>query len=445
MRMYDIIAKKKNGRELSPEEIEFAVMGFVRGEIPDYQMAALLMAIYCRGMTGAETTNLTRCMAHSGETINLAEIDGIKVDKHSTGGVGDKTTLAAAPLAAACGVRVAKMSGRGLGHTGGTIDKLESIPGFQADLGREDFIKIVQRTGICVVGQTGNLAPADKKLYALRDVTATVDCVPLIASSVMSKKLAAGADCILLDVKTGNGAFMKTVEDSIELARVMVEIGWRAGRKCAALVTDMDRPLGLAVGNSLEVIEAVNTLRGKGPQDFTAICVAIAANMLELAGKGPLEHCTKLVEAAIADGSAFIKFCEMVEAQGGDTSVLRDTSKFKTAPIIEELTSPFSGYITSMDTEAIGLASVVLGAGRVTKDSPVDHQAGILLKRKTGDFVKQGETLAVFHTSRAELLQEARERFLSAIVASAAKPEPKPLIYAKVEKDKVVRAPVYIK
>jgi pyrimidine-nucleoside phosphorylase len=437
MRMYDIISKKKYGNELTEEEIEFAVMGYVRGEIPDYQMSALLMAIYFNGMTNNETVCLTRCMANSGDIVDLSEIQGIKIDKHSTGGVGDKTTLAIGPMLAACGVYVAKMSGRGLGHTGGTIDKLEAIPGFNTSIQREDFINIVKKTGLCVVGQTGNLAPADKKMYALRDVTATVDCIPLIASSIMSKKLAAGADCILLDVKTGSGAFMKSVDDAVTLARVMVDIGWGAGKKCTALVTDMDMPLGNAIGNTLEVIEAIDTLKGKGPQDFTEECIDIAANILVLAGKGNLEHCISMAKKTIADGSALEKLCEMVEAQGGDVAVVRDTSKFKTAPVIHEIKSPCSGYISSMNTEAIGIASVMLGAGRETKESPIDYLAGIILKYKTGDYVNKGDTLAVMHTSKDELLADAEEHFLSAIIVSAAKPSPMPLVYAKIEKDKV--------
>jgi pyrimidine-nucleoside phosphorylase len=437
MRMYDIIAKKKIGLELAHNEIDFAINGFVNGEIPDYQMSALLMAICFKGMSISETVALTKCMANSGDTIDLSAIDGVKVDKHSTGGVGDKTTLVVAPVVAACGVNMAKMSGRGLGHTGGTVDKLESIPGFNVSISREEFVNIVKSIGLCVVGQTGNLAPADKKLYALRDVTATIDCVPLIASSIMSKKLAAGADCILLDVKTGSGAFMKTVEDSVSLAKVMVNIGWGAGRKCTALVTDMDNPLGYAVGNSLEVIEAVDTLKGKGPQDFSDCCMELSANLLELAGKGNAEQCMAQVKAAIASGAAFGKLCEMVEAQGGDVGVIRDTAKFGKAPVVREVISTVSGYISGMDTESIGITSVMLGAGRETKDSPVDHLAGILLRKKTGDFINIGDTLAVFHTSNAALISSAQERFLSALKISESKPDPRPLVYAKVERDKV--------
>jgi pyrimidine-nucleoside phosphorylase len=436
--MVDMIARKKAGLELSAEEIGFAVKGFTAGEIADYQMSAFLMAVCFQGMTDRETVLLTEHMAHSGDMVDLSEIEGIKVDKHSTGGVGDKTTLVVAPVAAACGVRVAKMSGRGLGHTGGTIDKLESIPGFNVSIPREDFIRIVKRTGLCVTGQSGNLAPADKKIYALRDVTATVDCIPLIASSIMSKKLAAGADCILLDVKTGSGAFMKSVEEAVSLAKVMVGIGWGAGRKCAALVTDMDIPLGYAIGNSLEVIEAVDTLKGKGPRDFTDCCLDLASNLLELAGKGSFSQCMDRVKAAVAGGAAFEKLCEMVEAQGGDAGVIRDTSRFKTAAVVHEVRSPSGGYIAFMDTEAIGIASMMLGAGRETKDSPVDYQAGILLRKKTGDYVNQGEPLALFHTSDGNLVANAQEHFLAALKISDAVPAPKPLVYAKVERDKVI-------
>ena len=437
MRMFDIIAKKKVGLELTDNEINFAINGYVAGEIPDYQMSALLMAIYFKGMSNSETVTLTKCMANSGDTVDLSDIKGLKVDKHSTGGVGDKTTLVVAPIVAACGVHMAKMSGRGLGHTGGTVDKLEAIPGFNVSISREEFIDIVNRIGLCVVGQTGNLAPADKKLYALRDVTATIDCIPLIASSIMSKKLAAGADCILLDVKTGSGAFMKTVEDSVSLAKVMVDIGWGAGRKCAALVTDMDIPLGYAIGNSLEVVEAVDTLKGNGPQDFSECCLELSANLLELAGKGTADQCMAQAKAAIANGAAFEKLCKMVEAQGGDSGVIRDTTKFGKASVTCEIHSSVSGYISGMDTESIGVSSVMLGAGREKKDSPIDYLAGIVLKKKTGDYINAGDTLAVFHTSNAALIEGARERFLRSIKISESKPERKPLVFAKVERDKV--------
>lgn len=439
MRMYDIIAKKKAGLSLDREEIAFAIDGYVKGEIPDYQMSAFAMAICFQGMNKEETTTLTQCMAHSGDMIDLSAIPGAKADKHSTGGVGDKTSLIVAPVVAACGVSMAKMSGRGLGHTGGTIDKLESIPGFQTSIDQQRFIDIVKETGLCIISQSGNLAPADKKLYALRDVTATVDCLPLIASSIMSKKLAAGADCILLDVKTGSGAFMKTVEDSIELARAMVEIGWGAGRRCAALVTNMDVPLGSAIGNSLEVIEAVDTLLGKGPQDLTEICLSLAANILVLAGKGELDVCTKMAKSTIDDGSAFKKFCDMVTAQGGDASYIRDTSKFGDAPCSMPLLSDRDGTITRMRTEDIGIASVMLGAGRDTKESSIDYLAGIILHKKTGETVCKGEPIATLYTSSSALLPAAAEHMLNAIKISSEPVPPEKLIYARVERDVVTR------
>ena len=441
MRMYDIIEKKKSGRELTGEEIAFVIDGYVRGDIPDYQMAALAMAICFRGMSIRETTALTLCMARSGDMIDLSSIPGVKADKHSTGGVGDKTTLVVAPIVAACGVSMAKMSGRGLGHTGGTIDKLESIPGLQTSLDMERFIEIVRQTGLCVIGQSGNLAPADKKLYALRDVTATVDCIPLIASSIMSKKLAAGADCILLDVKTGSGAFMKTLEDAIRLAEVMVKIGWEAGRRCAALITNMDVPLGNAIGNSLEVVEAVETLHGRGPQDLTDICLHLASGILTLAGRGTGEECMRMARGAIGQGAAFEKLCAMVEAQGGDPSVLRDTSRFDRAPVEYRLLSECEGYIASMRTEDIGIASVMLGAGRDTKESRIDHLAGIVLHKKTGDFVRRGEPIATLYTSSASLV-EAAGRHLRAAIAFSGKPvPPEKWIYARVDRDGVVPFP----
>ena len=369
MRMFDIIAKKRDGGVLSREELEFAVMGFVNGQVPDYQMSALLMAIYLRGMTEKETAQLTDVMAHSGDMVDLSAISGIKADKHSTGGVGDKTTLVIAPIVAACGVKIAKMSGRGLGHTGGTVDKMEAVPGTQTAVDRERFFAQVNEIGISVIGQSGNLAPADKKMYALRDVTATIGCVPLIASSIMSKKLAAGSDCILLDVKTGNGAFMKTLDDSIELAKAMVSIGQHNGRKVAALITDMDTPLGHNIGNSLEVIESVEVLKGHGPADLTEVCYQLAANMLYLAGKGSLEDCRRMAEEAVASGAAYEKLKQMFAAQGGDVSVLDDPDKFQKAKFSRPLLAAESGYLVQMNTEMVGNASVGLGAGRM-------HQRG---------------------------------------------------------------------
>ncbi len=432
MRMYDIIMKKRGGEALSDAEIAFFISGYTMGEIPDYQVSALLMAIYFQGMNAHETAYMTDCMARSGDMIDLSAIKGIKVDKHSTGGVGDKTTMVIGPIVAACGVPVAKMSGRGLGHTGGTLDKLESIPGFSTGISTEAFFESVNKIGLSVVGQTGNLAPADKKLYALRDVTATVDNLSLIAASIMSKKIAAGADKILLDVKTGSGAFMKTLDDSIALAQEMVSIGSHMGRETAALITDMDRPLGRAIGNSLEVIEAVDTLHGHGPADFTEVCHALAANMLYLADKGDLEACTAMAKEAIASGKAFEKFKEMVAAQGGDAAVIEDTSRFTRAGISYELKAEQDGYIEAMQTEKCGLASVVLGAGRASKEDKIDYSAGILLQKKIGDRVEKGQTLAVLCTNRQEKVEEAAAMLRDAIRIGANQPQQTPLIHARI-------------
>lgn len=439
MRMYDLIMKKRNGGALSKEEIHFLIQGYVTGTIPDYQMAAFLMAVYFQGMTEEEIAAMTLEVAHSGDMVDLSAIEGIKADKHSTGGVGDKTTLIAAPIVAACGVKVAKMSGRGLGHTGGTVDKLESIPGFQTALDQKTFFEIVNRTGMSLIGQSGNLTPADKMMYALRDVTATVDSIPLIAVSIMSKKLAAGSDCIVLDVKTGSGAFMKTVEDSIALAQEMVSIGENAGRKMAALITGMDIPLGNTIGNSLEIKEAVETLQGKGPQDLTFVSVELAANMLYLAGKGDLDSCRDQANQVIADGSALNCLIAMTEAQGGDSSVLKNPNLFHQAAFSHEIIAPKSGYITHMDTEGCGIASCMLGAGRETKDSSIDYAAGIVLCRKTGDYVEKGQTLAVFYAEDEKRFAAAQEKYENSITIAEEKPGTKPFIYARVTKDGVVR------
>ena len=439
MRMYDLIEKKKRKYILTDKEIKFVIDGYVAGEIPDYQMSAMLMAIWFNGMNDHEITELTKVMAHSGDMIDLSAIAGKKVDKHSTGGVGDKTTLIVAPIVASCGGKVAKMSGRGLGHTGGTVDKLEAIPGYKTILTREEFFKIVNEIGVSLIGQSGNLAPADKKLYALRDVTATVDSIPLIASSIMSKKLAAGSDCILLDVKTGSGAFMKTLDDSIKLAETMVAIGEGAGRRTIALITDMDTPLGFGIGNSLEVIESMEVLKGRGPDDLTEVSLEIAANMLYLVDKGSLEECQKLAKKSIEDGTAFETFCKMVEAQGGDDSVLRDYEKFAKAPYKREIIAKSDGFIVKMDAEAIGVTSVILGAGRETKDSDIDFSAGLIIHKKFGDSVKSGENLATLYTSNPTILNEAEEKYLSSIKISENKPDSKPLIYARVELGKVER------
>lgn len=432
MRMYDILAKKRDGGILTDEEIQFFIDGYVSGAIPDYQASALLMAIFLKGMTPHGTAALTRSMAQSGDLVDLSSIDGIKVDKHSTGGVGDKTTLIVAPVVASLGVRVAKMSGRGLGHTGGTVDKLESIPGFRTTLDREAFFDVVRRVGVSVIGQSGNLAPADKKLYALRDVTATVNSIPLIASSIMSKKIAAGSDRILLDVKTGSGAFMKTLEDSIALAKEMVSIGEHVGRRTVALITDMDRPLGCAIGNALEVREACETLQGRGPADLTEVCIELAANMLWLAEKGELAQCRSLARQQIANGEAFAKLKEMVQAQGGDTSVLDDPSRFDRSNVCYEVLAQREGFLYAMDTERCGIASMELGAGREKKEDPIDYSAGIVLRKKVGDFVRKGEVLASFYSSEESKCRTAEQTFTQALSIQDARPKQTALIYARV-------------
>lgn len=439
MRMYDVILDKRNGGTLTEEQISYAISGFVSGEVPDYQMSALLMAIYFNGLGEQETARLTYDMSKSGDWIDLSPIPGVKVDKHSTGGVGDKTTLICGPIVAACGVPVAKMSGRGLGHTGGTVDKLEAIPGYNISLDKERFFEIVREVGISVIGQTGNIAPADKKIYALRDVTATVDSMPLIASSIMSKKLASGADAILLDVKTGSGALMKTLDDSIELARQMVAIGENMGRSMAALITDMDIPLGYAIGNSLEVAESAATLRGEGPKDLTYVSLELATNMLRLAGLGGAQACREKAESVIKDGSAFEKLVAMVRAQGGDASVIEDSSKFAQAPVRQMLTAEEDGYISHMDTEKIGTASVVLGAGREKKEDAIDYTAGIMILKKTGEQVQKGEPIAELYTSDKNKLEPAEALMRQAYVISGEAPAPGKLIHARVTKGGIER------
>ena len=414
MRMYDIIKRKRDGLELTPQEINYFVSGYVAGTIPDYQASALAMAIFFKGMTPREISWLTWEMACSGEMMDLSSLPGIKVDKHSTGGVGDKTTLAVAPIVASTGVPVAKMSGRGLGHTGGTLDKLESIPGFSVEIEHDRFLDIVRNVGVAVVGQTANLVPADKKLYALRDVTATVDSIPLIASSIMSKKIAAGADCILLDVKCGSGAFMKTFDDAEALARAMVDIGEKVHRTTVALITNMDQPLGNAIGNSLEVREAIDVLKGCAPEDITETCLELAANMLFLAHKGTLISCRGLARRQVESGAALKKFRQMVSAQGGDERVADDYSVFEQARCTRELLAPVSGWVKSMDAERCGLASAALGAGRATKDDAVDLTAGIILNRKVGDRVTKGDVLATLYSSSEEKLEDGERRLRSA-------------------------------
>ncbi len=435
MRMYDLIQKKKDGLELTSEEIEFIIGGYTRGEIPDYQMSAFTMAVYFKGMTPEETANLTLAMAHSGDMIDLSPIEGIKIDKHSTGGVGDKTSMIVGPIAAANGVKIAKMSGKGLGHTGGTIDKLDSIPGFKTVLSEKAFFDCVNKTGIAIIGQSGDIAPADKKLYALRDVTATIDSIPLIASSIMSKKLAAGSNGIVLDVKTGSGAFMKTLDDSIELAKAMVDIGEKAGRRTTAIITDMDNPLGNAIGNSLEVIEAVKVLEGKGPADLTNICIYLAANMMHLAELGTLEECKELAVKAIESGAAKQKLIEMVTAQGGDPEVIKDTNKFKKARFHKDVFADAEGYVTHINTEQCGIASMLLGAGRETKESQINYQAGIILNKKYGDEIITGEPIATLYADDNTLFARAEETLKGAYKIGAAKPDPVPLAYARVSKD----------
>ncbi|MBP0979897.1 MAG: pyrimidine-nucleoside phosphorylase [Oscillospiraceae bacterium] len=429
MKIYDIIAKKRDGFKLTKTEIEFVINKYTSNKIPDYQMSALLMAMYLKGLDDQEITDLTLAMAESGDMIDLSEIPGIKVDKHSTGGVGDKTTLIIAPIVAACGVSVAKMSGRGLGYTGGTIDKLESIPGFKTQISQEDFINIVNKIGACVVGQSGILAPADKKIYALRDVTATVESIGLIAASIMSKKIASGCDAILLDVKVGDGAFMKTYDDAVKLANKMVSIGKMVNRNVRAIITDMNQPLGNAIGNSLEVIEAIKTLKNQGPKDLTELCICLASNMIYLAKKQSLADCEKQVRDVLKSGKAFDKFIEIVKAQGGDESYIRDVSKFNKAKFSYNIIAERSGYISNINAQLCGAASMVLGAGRATKEDSIDYASGIILKAKTGDFVKKGDILAVLFTFEQEKINQAQDLVSSAISFLDTKPTKNKLIY----------------
>ncbi|MBR4605600.1 MAG: pyrimidine-nucleoside phosphorylase [Lachnospiraceae bacterium] len=433
MRMYDIIMKKRNGGELSKEEIRFFIEKYTAGEIPDYQVSALMMAIYFQKMTEAETFELTMAMAESGEMLDLSGIHGIKVDKHSTGGVGDKTSLALTPMVAACGLPVAKMSGRGLGHTGGTIDKLESFPGFSTALTTEQFMENVNRIGIAIMGQTADLAPADKKLYALRDVTATVDNLSLIASSIMSKKLASGADAIVLDVKTGSGAFMKKEEDAFALAEEMVKIGRSAGRTMSALVTDMDQPLGNAVGNSLEVVEAIHTLQGKGPADFTELVYALGSEML-VAGKkvNTLEEAKDMLIKVVREGKALDKLAEFVAAQGGDKRAVYDTSLLPEAKENMEILAPQEGYVSKIICDEIGSCCLMLGGGRETKESDIDLSVGFILHKKVCDYVHAGESLATMHYNDKAKADAAKERFLKAYTISTEKPQRQLFIKGKV-------------
>lgn len=406
MRMVDLIEKKRDGQELSTEEIKFVITGYTTGDIADYQMSAFLMAVYFQNMTERERADLTLAMAESGDQIDLSAIDGIKVDKHSTGGVGDTTTLVLGPLVAACGVPVAKMSGRGLGHTGGTIDKLEAIDGFHVELSTEDFIKQVNDHKLAVIGQSGNLTPADKKMYALRDVTGTVNSIPLIASSIMSKKIAAGADAIVLDVKTGEGAFMKTPEDAKELAHAMVGIGNATGRKTMAIISDMSQPLGFAIGNALEVKEAIETLQGKGPEDLTELCMVLGSQMVVVGGKAEtLEEARVMLEQVIENGQALDIFKQFIKDQGGNPAVVDDVTLLPQAEFVTEVHSKEEGYISFMEADEIGTAAMVLGAGRATKESEIDLAVGIVLHKKVGDFVKAGESIATIYSNTKEVAE----------------------------------------
>lgn len=421
MRMVDIIEKKRDGQELTTAEINFFIEGYTKGEIPDYQASALAMAIYFQDMNDRERADLTRAMVESGDTIDLSAIDGVKVDKHSTGGVGDTTTLVLAPLVASFGVPVAKMSGRGLGHTGGTIDKLESIAGFHVELTREQFIDLVNRDKVAVIGQSGNLTPADKKLYALRDVTGTVNSIPLIASSIMSKKIAAGADAIVLDVKTGDGAFMKTQEDAEELAHAMVRIGNHVGRKTIAIISDMSQPLGFAIGNALEVKEAIETLQGKGPKDLTELVLTLGSQMVILAGKAKTsEEAKEMLLDAIHSGKALAKFKEFLANQGGDASIVDDLTKLPQAKYKIELPAKQSGYISRMVADEIGVASMILGAGRATKEDVIDLAVGLVLHKKVGDKVEEGESILTIYSNRENVEDVKQKLYDNIFIADTA-------------------------
>lgn len=423
MRMYDIILKKRANLPLTDKEIRFVIDGYVKGEIPDYQVSALLMTIVFNGMNARELGTLTLAMAQSGNMVDLSNIDGITVDKHSTGGVGDKTTLIIAPLVAACGGKVAKMSGRGLGHTGGTIDKMESISNLKVSLEKDAFINQVNKIGLAVIGQSEGLAPADKKLYALRDVTGTVDSIPLIASSVMSKKLASGAQAILLDVKVGSGAFMKNIENARELAKAMVDIGKENGRSVKAILTDMDRPLGHAIGNALEIREVIDTLKGHGPEDLTHECIIMAAHMLVLSHMCDYETALNRVQQALDSGVALERLRLMVDAQGGDSRVIDDESILTIGQFTYDVIAPQDGYITHMNTEQCGIASVMLGAGRTVKDGPIDYSAGIVMHKKTGDAVRMGERIATLYASDESLFTNAAQTYLAAITIGNTAPK----------------------
>ena len=430
MKMTDIILKKRNGLELTTEEIDYFVQGYTKGEIPDYQMSALLMSIYFQKMNIRETADLTISMVNSGDRLSLDKIKGIKVDKHSTGGVGDKTTILLAPMVASCGVPVAKMSGRGLGHTGGTIDKLEAIPGFSVTLSEEKFIQNVNDIGLALVAQTGHLAPADKKIYALRDVTCTVDNISLIASSIMSKKIASGADAIVLDVKVGEGAFMKTEEEAKKLANELVTIGKNVGRKTVAVISDMDQPLGYSIGNSVEIIEAINTLKGNGPEDLVELCLVLGSNMLYLADKvASYEEGRELLKQNLQNGKALEKLKEFVKAQGGDTNYIDNTDLFPKAKYIIEVKAKNTGFINKIHAQALGIIAMELGAGRDTKESTIDLTVGIILNKKRGQSVNQGELLATIYANDINKANKAEKDIINNIVISTEYKENTKFIY----------------
>lgn len=434
MRMVDLIEKKRDGKELTTEEINFFISGYTEGTIPDYQVSAFLMAVFFQGMSEKERADLTMAMVQSGEQIDLTEIEGMKVDKHSTGGVGDTTTLVLGPLVASVGVPVAKMSGRGLGHTGGTIDKLESISGFHVEITKEDFIRLVNKNKLAVIGQSGNLTPADKKLYALRDVTATVNSVPLIASSIMSKKIAAGADAIVLDVKTGAGAFMKTLEAARELAEAMVRIGNNVGRQTMAVISDMSQPLGFAIGNALEVKEAIDTLKGEGPEDLTELCLALGSHMVLLANKAnDLEEARAMLQQVMKNGQALATFKTFLESQGGDPTVVDDPAKLPQAKFTYELEAKDNGFVTEMVADEIGMAAMLLGAGRATKESEIDLAVGFILNKKIGDEVSKGDSLVTIY-SNFENIEEVKEKLYRSIHISSTKVNAPTLIHEVITK-----------
>ncbi len=433
MNMYSLIEKKRDGEALTEEEIHFVVSGYTNGDIPDYQVSALLMAIYFQGMTEKELSNLTMAMVHSGDTIDLSKIEGIKVDKHSTGGVGDTTTLILAPLVASAGVPLAKMSGRGLGHTGGTIDKLESVPGFHVELSTEEFVELVNKNKVAVIGQSGNITPADKKLYSLRDVTATVNAIPLIASSIMSKKIAAGSDAIVLDVKTGAGAFMKELDDARALAKSMVKIGNQLNRNTKAVISDMSQPLGFAIGNALEVKEAIDTLKGAGPKDLTELCLVLGSQMLVAAKRtDTLDEARQILSDNLKNGKAISVFETFLKSQGGDSSVVHNSDLLPKAAFQVDLPSKSSGYVSKITANELGTAAMMLGAGRQTKESEIDLAVGLVLNKKVGDFVEKGETLLTIH-SNSEDLDAIKENIYQSIKVDENKVEPPKLIYELID------------